>query len=655
MKIKKLVLENVKSFKDRTEIELDRNINIFIGPNAGGKSNLLDIISIVLRHYFIKYYEEHKDRHTSIIYNDIHREELFNPINKHLEKYNGNEANDLFIEVVFLMEKEDLDNIKEIVKFEDELNASLKQYRNKPMEELSFINIFSKLISDNEEDSFECKFKINNWNLTYGDDARENVAYNYLQYFELVLLLGIGIEGFNLSPLYIHFTPYRMLSGENLIATLTGEYYSNFNNLKKQYLQSTSRSTSSLVRIATSELASIHRNLELQEVNHKDAFYENSKVKNIREYFNKIGYRWDIDCLDSMSNTYQANLSKGEWLFPLDQASSGEREIVNFLMGLFSFNIEGGLIVIDEPELHLHPKWQNVLIELFYELSDKFGNQFIIVSHSPVFVNERTIENVNRIYIENNSSKIAKPNRGELPKAKDLVHIVNSLNNEKIFFADKVILVEGIDDRILLQELIKKELSKIKGVIDILEVHGKLNFPKYREFLNLFGIDNSIMADLDYIFDIVDGSIKNMFVADNSKIDKDVVQNEKSEDGNTLFEQITKNIQDCNEHSLSNLKDLTDYIQSRYKKLKSDLSKDEIMLLHQKIDELKNQGIYILKYGKIEDYFKPHLKGKGPDNVLAFIKSEEYNKWYRESDDEKRSDINLIIESVIRLSSKDND
>ena len=53
MKIQKLVLQNIKSFRDEVSIEFKEGVNIFIGPNAGGKSNLMDILNISLCYYFI--------------------------------------------------------------------------------------------------------------------------------------------------------------------------------------------------------------------------------------------------------------------------------------------------------------------------------------------------------------------------------------------------------------------------------------------------------------------------------------------------------------------------------------------------------------------------------------------------------------------------
>jgi predicted ATP-dependent endonuclease of OLD family len=53
MKLESIKLQNVRSFKDSIEISLGKGINLFIGPNREGKSNLLDVIVITLRRYVL--------------------------------------------------------------------------------------------------------------------------------------------------------------------------------------------------------------------------------------------------------------------------------------------------------------------------------------------------------------------------------------------------------------------------------------------------------------------------------------------------------------------------------------------------------------------------------------------------------------------------
>lgn len=51
MLIKKITIENVRSFLDRREMSFDGPISIIIGPNGGGKTNLLDVVNTMLRRY----------------------------------------------------------------------------------------------------------------------------------------------------------------------------------------------------------------------------------------------------------------------------------------------------------------------------------------------------------------------------------------------------------------------------------------------------------------------------------------------------------------------------------------------------------------------------------------------------------------------------
>jgi recombinational DNA repair ATPase RecF len=41
MKLTELELENVYSFRDKEIIRLNNGLNVFTGPNGGGKTNLL--------------------------------------------------------------------------------------------------------------------------------------------------------------------------------------------------------------------------------------------------------------------------------------------------------------------------------------------------------------------------------------------------------------------------------------------------------------------------------------------------------------------------------------------------------------------------------------------------------------------------------------
>lgn len=75
--------------------------------------------------------------------------------------------------------------------------------------------------------------------------------------------------------------------------------------------------------------------------------------------------------------------------FNLSEASSGEQTVMMALLGIASQIEDNALICIDEPEVCLHPEWQERYIHLLLEtFSSKRGCQFIIATHSPQIVAE---------------------------------------------------------------------------------------------------------------------------------------------------------------------------------------------------------------------------------------------------------------------------
>ena len=54
MKIRKLSITNVRSFLSRAELKIENDISIVIGPNGGGKTNLLDILFVTIRRHFLR-------------------------------------------------------------------------------------------------------------------------------------------------------------------------------------------------------------------------------------------------------------------------------------------------------------------------------------------------------------------------------------------------------------------------------------------------------------------------------------------------------------------------------------------------------------------------------------------------------------------------
>jgi len=275
----------------------------------------------------------------------------------------------------------------------------------------------------------------------------------------------------------------------------------------------------------------------------------------------------------------------------------------------------------------------------------------LIVTHSPSFINEKTIDDVTRVYLDKNISKVVQPDKESLPGAKELLDLINTLNNEKIFFADKVILVEGLSDRLLFQRLLEKYRENSQEAIEVLEVHGKGNFKKFRDFLDLFEIKNYIVSDLDYVLKLENTEIKEMFVTNFKDIEKNVFKNKRSKDAKSLSERLKEIIKNkkLDKKKINELKETWEYIESRHKKIKARISKEKKKRLNEFIDSKKSEKIYILKHGEIEDYFPDLSKNRNIESVIEFIKGKKLDGWIKQKGkNDRKEEIESIISDILR-------
>ncbi|MFZ6694478.1 AAA family ATPase [Stenotrophomonas acidaminiphila] len=77
----------------------------------------------------------------------------------------------------------------------------------------------------------------------------------------------------------------------------------------------------------------------------------------------------------------------GQPPFSLKRASSGEQCLLVLMLGVAGHIQDDSLVLIDEPEISLHPEWQERFIELLQAaFSDYRGCQFVIATHSPQII-----------------------------------------------------------------------------------------------------------------------------------------------------------------------------------------------------------------------------------------------------------------------------
>lgn len=89
--------------------------------------------------------------------------------------------------------------------------------------------------------------------------------------------------------------------------------------------------------------------------------------------------------------------------FSFDDASSGEYHIILSFLNILCLIEEGSLVLLDEPEISLHPNWQIKYMTIFYKVFSKFPkSHYVIASHSHFIVSDLQSENSTILSIDVN-------------------------------------------------------------------------------------------------------------------------------------------------------------------------------------------------------------------------------------------------------------
>jgi len=157
---------------------------------------------------------------------------------------------------------------------------------------------------------------------------------------------------------------------------------------------------------------------------------------------------------------------------------------------------KGAILLIEEPEMFLHPQMQRSLYKTIREIGKT--NQVIYATHSAHFI---TIPDYQEVLLVRKGVEGTNVIRSSLStNAKRREKLIKELDPERneLFFANRLLLVEGDTEKLAFPEYAKRlGLDLDREGATIVEVGGKRNLLDFAQIAISFGIPTGIVYDED--------------------------------------------------------------------------------------------------------------------------------------------------------------
>ena len=514
MYLSKLIISNYRSIKELS-ISFEKGKNIIVGKNNAGKSNIIKAIDLVLGESSPTY---HKSE--NITANDF---------------FNGQTENDIYIFCELTRDlKEDL-NYTEINKcygfkiFAEKGNyvkieggkgfyngipirvpistASVESCRNdvQAVMDISEEDADGKTIYINSklqnQATFEGQFQ-DKYHFAYGFRAFENKQGKFskeIRFFyresevdKWVIAFSAPVRNELLQSAIIH--SFRDPANELRI-----NQWSWFGKLLKEYIKADDPDLRNAFDLLKSASNGVFKELQ-EEIN-------NSKVK-VAFPDTSISFQFNPDTKIDIYKSALIYVNDGFNSLLQDKGSGIQSAVIIGLYNYYTNNIahsSSSLLAVEEPEIYLHPQARRVISHRIDDFLQGNRNQVIITTHSTEFITSAH-ENLNIISVRKEHKDGSKATNTKFDTSKEKQMLVKSQNAE-MFFADKVILVEGGDKYII--EAVANFLGKYLNIglgenwlneqnISVISVGGKGEFSKYVKKLNELNIPVFVLADFDF-------------------------------------------------------------------------------------------------------------------------------------------------------------
>lgn len=210
--------------------------------------------------------------------------------------------------------------------------------------------------------------------------------------------------------------------------------------------------------------------------------------------------RWSIDKEDRGQNYIR--IENAESSHSSDGMGEGSLSLMVVADALHD-SVPGSVIVIDEPELSLHPVHQRRLRRVLSRYAK--DRQIVIATHSPYFIDWSDLANgavVARVHKRSGTSQISVPERAVVDRlartASDLhnPHTLGITSSEVFFLDDNVLVVEGQEDVLVYRSLAEHLGVELCGDFFGWGAGGADKMPHIVDLLNRLGFQR-VLGILD--------------------------------------------------------------------------------------------------------------------------------------------------------------
>lgn len=517
MQLTKIRINNYRLLIN-AELEVDSKTTLIVGRNNSAKTSCFQCIGSVLRGEPFSYND----------YPLSKREELFSEIALFMEKKQSfeNLRKQLAIisiefEVDYSLDNPD-DNLGALSPFiidvdEGTTTALIRaEFRLRPDE---------KALRERLEDSY-----YKDGVFAPDEDSRDAVINNFAKLFELTIY---AINPKNIEEKQIKkqkelqdLFPYRIIQAERTLGEdgvqqddPLASLISSFFDMQEDDLDP---SLSEEILKLRNVISETNKNVQRQSdeilsdiVNNSIGFgYPNSEEL-------QLGVTTQLSIDEQIKNKTILSYVSGvnEESLPSTYNGLGYKNLIKmeFLLAAFARDMENysnacmPLLFIEEPESHMHPQMQHAFADYLEAFLDKISSvhiQTFLTSHSAHIANTMEFSKIR--YAQKATAGVIYKNLNsfveENAENMEFIKKYLTLTRCDLFFADKVILVEGASERLLLPDMINKceEIGKFNSqkyklsaqYYTIIEIGGAYAH-KFIPFIEFLGLPCLILTDLD--------------------------------------------------------------------------------------------------------------------------------------------------------------